>query len=354
MSVFAPPPARMLKPIWAIADLVGVLSEQPNSAPPPGSQPLWGGSTTRAGRAPSPAPAAAATPASPAGPARTSQPLEPLSRRLLQVAGLLSLLLIAVVANSALSGEESPLDLNPVAAAAAKAEKVPGFRFDAYIVYSSPALPGPLSASGSGASNLETERSRLTLSLTSPETGRVQFFEVSDGEYNYEKSNTTDAALPPGKEWVRTAKDEKREEPEVDLDETMQMLSSSGGVRAVGRESVNGRMTRRYRAEISLSKLIELLREDGKDEAAEAYERLVGVAPTGISAEVWVDRRKMPRRMRFVIPVPGKEGDPPMTMDMRMDLFDFGAQPDIQLPDPDTVVEGPLDSSGAAISAEAS
>jgi hypothetical protein len=37
-----------------------------------------------------------------------------------------------------------------------------------------------------------------------------------------------------------------------------------------------------------------------------------------------------------------------------MDLFDYGAQPDIELPDPDTVVEGPLDGEGAPAPASVS
>jgi hypothetical protein len=324
------------------------LSEQQNSAPPPGSQPLWGSpSAVGGGAAPPPQTASAA-------PAGGGQPLEPLSRRLLQVAGLLSLLLIAVVANSTLGGEENPLDLNPVAAAAAKAEAATGFNFNAYIVYSSPALPGPISAGGSGAYNADTERTRLTLSLSNPGFGRVQFTEVSDSEYNYEKSNTLAAALPPGKEWVRTAKDAKGEDPEVDFDESISMLSKSGSVHAVGRQSVDGTMTRRYRGEIELAKVVGLLREEGKDEVAEAYEAIEGKTPTGISAEVWIDSRDLPRRMRFVMPVPSSDGQPPVTMDIRMDLFDFGVQPDIQLPDPGSVVDGPLDGSSGAISAQAS
>ena len=47
------------------------------------------------------------------------------------------------------------------------------------------------------------------------------------------------------------------------------------------------------------------------------------------------------------MPMPGDPGEPSLTMDMRMDIFDYGAQPNIQLPDTDSVVEGPLDSDEA-------
>lgn len=65
------------------------------------------------------------------------EPLEPLSRRLLQVAGVLSVLLIAVVANAFLHSGENPL--NPMAAAAEQTQSEPGARFTTKALYSSAA-----------------------------------------------------------------------------------------------------------------------------------------------------------------------------------------------------------------------
>jgi hypothetical protein len=47
--------------------------------------------------------------------------------------------------------------------------------------------------------------------------------------------------------------------------------------------------------------------------------------------------------MRFVMPMPGEPGQPPMTVDMRMEFFAYGAEPEIRVPAPSTVVDGPLD-----------
>lgn len=278
---------------------------------------------------------------------RSGGSLEPLSRRLLKVVAVLSVLLIGVIANSVLHGGENT-ELNPVAAAAERMENCPGFYFSVYVVYSSPALPGPLRARGRGAYNGDTKRTRMTLSVVSPIDGRsLRFVQVNDDTHTYTKNSADSAKLPPDREWVRTEKDEDDGNGGLDSGKAMQMLSDSGNVRVVGHQSVNGKMTRRYRANISLPKLIELLREEGEDDDADAYENLEGIAPTGVSSEAWVDRKNIVRRMRFVMPTPGKDGDPPMTMDIRMDLFKFGSRPDIQLPDPDTVVDGPLDSSAA-------
>jgi hypothetical protein len=283
-----------------------------------------------------------------------SSELEPLSRRTLQAAGVLSLLLILVVVNSLLnSGDENPF--NPVAAAAEHAEKVPGARMSIYVVYSSPASTRSVSAGGSGVFNAETERSRITLDLDSPATGSIHLVQITDGDSEYTGGDTVAPELPPGKQWVRTDKGSAQEgETPLDTDDSLKMLSSSGGVKLVGRESIDGKATKRYRGEVSLADFVDYLREHGKDETADTYERVEGTSPTPISAEGWVDRKKLLRRLRIVMPMPGKVGQPPLTVDMRMDFFDYGIRPDIRVPDPDSVVDGPLDSNAAPTSSSLS
>lgn len=288
-------------------------------------------------------------PKPPNTPSGNGRSLEPLSRLLLLVAGLISLLLVGVLANSVLRGDGDAPELDPVASAAAKMDSYPGFRFNIYIVYSSPALPGPLSGQGKGAYDAGTDRTRMALSFRGSPVGPISVVQISDAADRYERSTAYPTELPPGKEWVRTANDDD-DDAELDFEEALEVLSASGSGRMVERQSVNGKMTRHYRAEITIAKLVELLREQGKDRAATAYEELEGFAPTGVSAEMWVDRENLIRRMRFVMPTPGEDGAP-VTVDMRMDLFGFGAEPDIQLPDPATVVDGPLDDLAAPSSA---
>lgn len=330
----------MLKSICGIADGMAVLAEPPNSVPPPGASPLWG-EQAAAGARPRPALAVAS-----AG----GEPLQPLSRRLLRLAGVLSVALILVVANSLLRSEEDPF--NPVAEAAEQAEALPGARFSFYVVFSSPAFPQPVTGSGSGIVNAQTEHARMRMRIASP-TGPVNLLMLSDGEYNYTTGPSITPELPPGKKWLRTVSDQE-DETSADFDQSLRMLSSSGKVEMLGHQSISGKTTRHYRAQIPLSTFIDLLREEGKNEAVEAYESVAGSIPTGISAEVWIDRKNLLRRLRVVMPTPGDPGDPAATVDMRMDLFGYGAHPDIQLPDADSVVDGPLDSSSATSSASIS
>lgn len=315
----------------------------PNSSPPPGADSLWGSHS------------GSGAPVPPSGAARTASPsggdqIDPLSRRLLHIAGVLSVLLLLVLANSLLNsgGGEGPLELNPVAAAAERTENCPGARFSMYIVYSSPALPQTITATGSGAVNTKTDRSRVTIEMDSPVTGPVRIVEIEDGDYEYTGGDTVAKQLPPGKEWVRTESGvTEDDELELDSDEALGMLTNSSEVQLVGREPINGKMTRRYRAEVQLGEVIDYLQAKGDDEAAEAYERIEEQSPVAISAEGWVDGKNLLRRFRIVTPSPGEPGEPALMVDMRMDFFDYGAEPVIQIPDPDSVIEGPLDEDSA-------
>lgn len=311
----------------------------PTSTPPPGASPLWGSHGGGGGNRPAPAPAAGGGPSGDGN-------LTPLSQRLLRAAGLLSVLLVLVLVNAFLHDDESGLELNPVAVAAQRVEKIDGGHMSIYIVYSSPQFPGPISASGGGVFNEKTHRNRFSLEFRNPVNGEpVRLVEIDDGDVKYQGGSLVADALPPGKRWVRTNKSDEPEEDEtpLNMDESMELLNSSGRVHLVGHESINGKATRRYRGEVQIDDLVDLLREKGKDTEADAYERIEDVSPVQITAEAWVDRKNLPRRMRYVMPMPGDPGEPPMTVDMRMDFFAFGADPDIRIPAASTVVDGPLD-----------
>jgi hypothetical protein len=318
-----------------------VSQSPPTSIPPPGAAPLWGSHSGSGARVPAGGP-------TPSGAPADGDRLEPLSRRLLQLAGLLSLLLLAVLANSFFHSGEDPLDFNPVAHAAEKAQNIPGGRFSFYIAYSSPASPASVTATGSGAYNAKTDRSRAVFELKAP-TGALHAVEISDGDFEYLSGDLLEEELPPGKVWVRNKESESGgDEASLDPQDSLRILDSSGAVQMIGREPINGKMTRRYRGEIRMGEFIDLLRENDEDEAADAYEGIEALTPTGISAEAWLDRKNLLRRFRMVMPVPGEPGEPPLTVDMRMDIFDYGAEPAIQLPDPDTVFDGSLDEASAS------
>jgi len=250
----------------------------------------------------------------------------------------LSLLLVLVLVNSFLNGDaESRLEFNPVAAAAERTQSEPGARFTMKAIYTSPSLPQAMVGHGSGSINSQTGRTHAVLNLDTPK-GQVRVETVSDGTTFYMRGTGISDGLPDGKEWVAMQPFLGHSEQEAmvgggDVDSTLQMLTTvNGSVREMGREKVRGVPTRRYRTSVSLDGYAELLREEGKDELADHYEKLATLMPGPVVGEAWIDGEEIVRRNRIVMDLPGESGQPAMTMDMRMDLFDFGAQPDIRLP----------------------
>jgi hypothetical protein len=321
-----------------------VSDPQPSSFPPPGAQPIWGsysgsGQTMAAG----PSPARSSSPSPLLTLLSGGEPLEPISRRLLQAAGFLSFLLIAVLANSFLqSSEQNPL--NPIAAAAERTQTEPGARFTMKARYTSAGLP-PMVAHGRGAYNSETGLSEATMRLASSEVGRFELEMVGDESSFYMRSKETMGSLPEGKEWMKVDPLLSGGEEELmlaggDADGSLQVLGSvSDGVRKLGRENVRGEATQRYRATLDLADIAGYLRDEGQDDLAELYEKYAVVNPADQTVEVWIDRKEIVRRMRMVMVLPSEAGQAPVTMDMRIELFDFGAQPEVTLPDEDVVYD---------------
>lgn len=265
------------------------------------------------------------------------------SRRALLAAGLVSVLLIALVAYALLQGdEENPL--NPIAAAAERTQTEPGARYTMEADYTSEALKGPMTATGSGAYNSVTGMGEAQMELDVPGLGPAEFEMVTDDNSVFMRSdNEAMMPLPDGKEWMQIDPLLGASQNELmiggDPESSLQMLAAlSGDVRELGQETVRGRETERYRTSFRLADVAEALREEGKTELAELNEKLGELNPSPTIAEVWVDDEEVLRRMRLVMQLP-IEGQPPMTMDMRMDFFDYGAEPEVTLPDEDVVFD---------------
>lgn len=316
----------------------------PTSTPPPGVQPIWGSYSASGQVVHASHTATAAAPAERPSSRRSlpgfgSEPLTPISQRLMHGVRLLSLLLILVLANSFVnSTEKNPL--NPIAAAAERTQSQPGARFTMRAVYTGDVLPRPMVAHGRGAFNSQTGYSRAVLELNAPRVGRVKIETVSDGTSIFMRGTGISGELPGGKEWMQMQPFLGHSEQEAmiggggDADSALQMLSSvDGSFEEIGREEVHGVPTRRYRTSVELSGYAELLRNEGKDELAEQYEKYATLMPGPVTGEAWIDAKGLLRRNRMVMQLPSEPGRPGLTMDMRMDLFDFGAHPQIAPPD---------------------
>lgn len=333
---------RLLKASARITDIFDVVSDvPPSSTPPPGAKPLWG--SYKGGPVTPAAPSAA-----PGAPARTAgasslfggEELEPLSRHLLQIAGFLSLLLVLVVANSFLNqGSASPFNPNPVAQAAERTQEVPGMRIDMVMRTTSEGHP-PITVTGNGAYNGESKLAGITYHARTSSGARFEFDAVLGDSDWYFRYPQLAGRIPGGKEWIRlhslispSDSSTSAENPE----DSLRVLSAAGSVQRVGKAEVRKAQTTRYRATLTANGVLKALRDEGQDEMAEVFEKVASQVVGPIKAEVFIDQQGMVRRMYTVTRV--ISNGTVVTSETHMDLFDFGAQPQIQVPDDSRVFD---------------
>src|SRR5262249_46171831 len=123
---------------------------------------------------------------------------DPLSRRLLQLAGLLSVLLIAVVVNYLLhQGGEV---LNPIAEAAQRTAAQPGAGLKIEVTYR--VAGRSIKGYGDGDFNARTGRTDSQLSVSIPGGPSFWSESVGDARTVYTRSSQLESVLPPGKMWM--------------------------------------------------------------------------------------------------------------------------------------------------------
>lgn len=267
--------------------------------------------------------------------------LEPLSRRLLQGAGVLSLLLILVVLNSLLNGGgASPFNPNPVAAAAERTASVPGMRMKMTMTVSTEAS-GPVTITGAGVYNGETNLAEFAYSAGSPQGERLNFDAVLGEDAWYFRYPQFAARMPEGKEWLKLEGFPGQKEisaPGVGSpDESLQMLRAGGAVHRLGRAKIGKTQTTRYGVTMTAAGIVDGLRAQGKDELAEQVERSAAEMVGPVHAEVFITRAGLLRRMRLVSATVS-DGHA-VTTTIQADLFDFGIEPDVQIPEDSQVLD---------------
>ncbi len=260
----------------------------------------------------------------------------PSSRRLLQLAGLLSLLLIAVVVNYLL--HEGDDVLNPVAEAAQRTAAQPGARIKMEVTYGATGSARTITGTGTGAYDAPSGRTRIDFNLPIPGQAPMVIRSVGDERTTYTHSSVLAAELPAGKEWLGM-------EPLLGHDPTkalgsgpgvqgtLEMLGEiGGGVEELDHQSVRGHRTTRYRATMDLGHMADLMAEHGETDLAAEYKQMAEEAPEPIPVEVWIDGDGLLRLTRMVLSVPTGDGGPTVTVDMRTEYFDFGVHPKVKLP----------------------
>jgi hypothetical protein len=224
----------------------------------------------------------------------------------------------------------------------------------------SEALPRPVTFTGSGFQNLRNRSGRLTLDMS-------DLSDVSNGEVPananveeiivwpviYMRGPVFNAAIPPGK-WGKLDLQASGKQMGFDFNsfmqndptQTLRQLRVAGeDVKRAGSESVRGVPTTHYSATMNLRKTPDLFPEGPKRDAArKSIDRVIELAGVDkYPVSIWIDRRKLVRRMSFSMNM--KVQGQSMKMSMSMDLFAFGPKPEVKPPPADKVVD--LPASGA-------
>jgi hypothetical protein len=125
---------------------------------------------------------------------------------------------------------------------------------------------------------------------------------------------------------------------ESDPTQFLDYLKASGSVAIVDTEPVGGVITTRYHALIDLGRYPSVLppsvRSAAQQETA-LLQKLTGLSALPVDA--WIDRQGRVRRIAMQVPFCTPAG--PGSESMTMDLYDYGRQPPVTLPDPSQVTD---------------
>lgn len=262
--------------------------------------------------------------------------LDPLSSRLVQIAGLLAVVLIAVVANAALHSDGNPL--NPVAEAAQRTEKAPGMKLAFEFRYSVPNSTRTIVGHGTGAYDTRSGRAKIDFSVPVPGQPTVTMHGVDDGRTTFLRSPMLAPALPPGKSWyaIQPLLGHSAETAfggGGNAKSSLEMLRTAGdSLEDKGQVTIRGHQTTVYAGTLELGKVSARLEERGEKELAREFREVAKLTPSSMPFEVWIDENGMARRLRLVQQLPAADGQPTLTMDTEMEFFDFRARPKIELP----------------------
>lgn len=160
---------------------------------------------------------------------------------------------------------------------------------------------------------------------------------ILDEQYAYVKGPAVVLYGGTGDGWVRMdlgGMPGMASSPNQDPRQYVEFLrAASDGVEEVGQEDVRGTPTTHYRAELSLEDVIEATDDENTQRYAEALQEM-GSEIEAMPVDAWIADDGLPRRIEVSVTmseVPGVPGGE-MTMEISLDLFDFGVPVDVRPP----------------------
>jgi hypothetical protein len=149
--------------------------------------------------------------------------------------------------------------------------------------------------------------------------------------------------LPGGAEWMKLDLSEEvgGQMQSLDPRDQLKMRRSSEDFEELGTERVRGVPTRHYKATVDQGDEIERLRDEGENAAADLLEKVIEAndGVDTVDVEAWVARDKTIRRLKMEVPFSLGGSPAGSSMLMTMELYDFGIEPNIELPSEDEVFD---------------
>lgn len=247
---------------------------------------------------------------------------------------------LVVFASQQGGGDGAGGPLNAIAEAAVKTQQEGGGRAAVRALITKSGHSKPVILTGQ-VIYTDSGLARGTTSASDPESGKtIKIEAVQDGTKAYMRSSAF-GTLPDGKEWMgidySLGDDLDTSVPASGdvMGELALLERATGGVEKVGTEDVRGVPTTRYRGETSVAEDVKRLREMGGEETATLVEK----EGSPLQVEAWIDAHGLIRRMRIVQSKSEAEGKEPTTVDMRIEFYDFGIEPEIDVPDSSEVFD---------------
>ena len=215
---------------------------------------------------------------------------------------------------------------------------------------------GAVTMTAEGLFDMASKTGEMTMEMEmpdapagTPDLGTTEA--VFQGTVIYMKMAALSAQLPPGKPWVSFDLQSVGEEVGLDFEALMQsgtsdptqtleyLRGASGEVETVGEEEVRGAPATHYRASISFDKILEQAPPELRDRLKPSIELMKEWAGADqIPVELWIDEEGRLVRMEQAFeyaagPAAGS------SMDMAMEMYDFGIEVDVQVPPPSQVTD---------------
>jgi hypothetical protein len=244
-----------------------------------------------------------------------------------------------------------------LASAATSAASAGSSSVDFTITVQVPEQEGPLTLSGDGAFDYETQQGQLTydfgdLFAATGQTlpGADEPIEIIlDGTVIYMKWGLLSSVLPDANEWIKVDATDLASQEGIDLSQLqsfnqgdpsqlLDYLRAVGNVEEVGTEEVRGVETTHYKGVIDLDRAVELAPADAREQVRQSIDQLKEqTGLTELPVEVWVDADGLPARIQYsfdgsiAAAATGADTEGFSTI-FTMELYDWGTDVTIEPP----------------------